>query len=127
MDTTFLILPQCSQASSKSNCTQPHLPFSSLIYPLSGYRHLFALLPHLADYPVFTKSFLSSPSLPTISSVCCYFLSLQGSLLLSELYQFIYIFKLMEGNLVLTHTLYSGGTRGQESGGLGRGDPEEWM
>ena len=114
MDTTFLILPQCSQASSKSNCTQPHLPFSSLIYPLSGYRHLFALLPHLADYPVFTKSFLSSPSLPTISSGCCYFLSLQGSLLLSELYQLIYIFKLMEGKLMLTHTLYSGGARGQK-------------
>ena len=33
----------------------------------------------------------------------------------------------MEGKLVLTRTLYSDGTRGQESGDLGRGDPEEWM
>ena len=28
---------------------------------------------------------------------------------------------------MLTHTLYSDGTRGQESGDLGRGDPEKWM
>ena len=75
----------------------------------------------------FYKSILSSLYLPTISLGWCYFLSLQGSLLLSELYQFIYIFKLMEGKLVLTHTLYSDGTRRQESGDLGRGNPKEWM
>ena len=59
-------------------------------------------------------SILSSPSLPTISSGCCYFLSLQLSLLLSELYQLTYLFKLMEGILLLTHTLHPGWTRGQE-------------
>ena len=73
------------------------------------------------------KSILSSPYLHTICLGCCYFFSLQGSLLLSELYQFIYVFRLMEGKLVLTHTLYSDGTRGQKSGDLGWGDPEEWM
>ena len=53
-----------------------------------------------------------------ISSGCCYFFRYAVvspiSLLLSELYQLIYIFKLMEGKLMLTHTLYSGGTRGQK-------------
>ena len=124
MDTTFLILPKCAQASLKSNCTQPHLPFSSLIYSLSGYRHLFALLPRLVDYPIFINpSFPLHPFLlflqdAAISSGCCYFFRYAVvspiSLLLSELYQLIYIFKLMEGKLMLTHTLYSGGTRGQK-------------
>ena len=59
MDTTFLILTKCSQASSKSNCTQLHLPFSSLFHSLSGYRHLFALLLCLVDYPI-----LINPSFP---------------------------------------------------------------
>ena len=54
-----------------------------------------------------------SPS-PAISSGCCYFLSLQLSLLLSELYQLTYLFKLMEGILLLTHTLHPGRTGGQE-------------
>jgi len=60
------------------------------------------------------QSILSSPSLPTISSGHCYFLSLHLSLLVSELYQLAYLFKLMEGILVLTHTLHPGQTRGQE-------------
>ena len=59
MDITCLILPKCSQASSKSNCTQLHLPFSSLFNSLSGYRYLFALLPCLVDYPI-----LTNPSFP---------------------------------------------------------------
>ena len=59
-------------------------------------------------------SILSSPSLPTIYSGCCYFLSLQLSLLLSELYQLTYLFKLMWGKLLLTHTLHPGRTGGQE-------------
>ena len=36
-----------------------------------------------------------------------------------------HISKLMDGKLVLTYTLHPRGTRGQESGDLDRGDPEE--
>ena len=64
-------------------------------------------------------------SLSTISSECCHFLSVQLSSLLSKLYQLISLSELMDGKLVLTHTLHPCGTRGQESGDLGRGDPEE--
>lgn len=59
-------------------------------------------------------SILSSPSLPTISSGCCYFLSLQLSLLLSELYQLTYLFQVDGGHIGAHPYLHPGWTRGQE-------------
>ena len=122
-------------------CLSAHGPIKTLILP--NYLSLFHLsFPRLLymfisqadiDSSLLSpmSSRLSNPYESILSIPSYFFLRTLPFLVCPIIYPSEWIIsahislQLMDSKLLLTHTLYSRGTRGQECGDLGRGDPEE--